>query len=130
MDHRYVNPSRTAWDCRFIVFAQAPITPEPGKSTLHDPSLRQDHEALDAKWPQHSGQDPTTSRLDPVSDGRICAIGPDNLQARQLVSDLRQQGSGRVAVLHVGGRDEYGPDQAQRVDEQVPLAARAFFAAS
>src|SRR5262249_44890560 len=44
--------------------------------------------------------------------------------------DLFEQGLGRVAVLHVGGEHQHGPDQAEGVDEQVPLAALDFFPAS
>ena len=71
-----------------------------------------------------------TMALDPIGDRRVGTIGPDNREAWQASPHGIQERLGRIAVLHVGREDDQGPDQAEGIDEQVALAARAFFAAS
>jgi hypothetical protein len=58
----------------------------------------------------------------------IGAIGEDRLDEREQPARPAQQRAGAVAVLHVGGMDNDVQEKTERVDENVPLAARDFLA--
>lgn len=60
----------------------------------------------------------------------VRSVCPDHLQPRKLAADFLQQRFGRIAVLHIGREHQHAPDQTEGVYQQVPLAARDFFAAS
>src|SRR5438093_9015129 len=130
MDHRNIDPSFAAARIGFVILAETPVAPQPGKGSLHNPTLGQDHKVMKVHRLEYGCQQPVTAALHPVGYGRIGAVGPKDAQPRQASPHLLQQGLGRIAILHIGGEHRQSPDQAQRIDEQMPLAASDFFPAS
>jgi len=58
----------------------------------------------------------------------IAAVGKDDLDEWKQATGSAQQFAGAVAVLHVGRMDRDVQEQTERVDEDVPLAARDLLA--
>ena len=58
----------------------------------------------------------------------VAAVGEDALDEREPTAGLTQQLDSAVAILHVGGMDDDVQEQAERIDEDVPLAARDLLA--
>jgi len=59
----------------------------------------------------------------------IAGIGEDALDEREQTAGAPIEDQPRaVAILHVGGMDHDVQEQAERVDENVPLAARDLLA--
>ena len=69
-----------------------------------------------------------------AGDGRrhlrplIAAVGEDALDEREPAAGPAQQLDRAIAILHVGGMNDDVQEQAERVDEDVPLAARDLLA--
>jgi len=126
MDHRYVDPSFAAARIGFVILAETPIAPQPGKGPFYNPTLWQNNKMMEVYRFENGRQQPVTPALHPVGDGCVGAVRPDDAQPRQAPPHLLQQRFGRIAILHVGGEHHQSPDQAQRVDEQVPLAPAYF----
>jgi hypothetical protein len=107
------------------VLGQAAIAAEPGERALDQPALGQDGKAmaagrtLDDLEPQALLRGGTGGSL-----ALIAAIGEDQTEPgkapAQAAADQRQP----VAVLDAGGVDHDHQQQAQRVDQDVALAAR------
>lgn len=130
MDHGKVDPGFAATRIVFVVFAEPSVTTQPGERPFDNPPLRQNNEAVEVNRLEDGSQQPMAAALHPRGDSSISAIGPNDAQPWQSSPNHIQQRLGRIAILHVGGEHQQGPDQAQGIDEQVTLAARAFFAAS
>ena len=58
----------------------------------------------------------------------VPAVGKDPLDERELTARPAQQFDSTIAILHVSGMDHDVQEQAERIDEDVPLAARDFLA--
>ena len=58
----------------------------------------------------------------------IAAIGKDLLDKRKPATRLRKNPSRAVSILHVVRMNNDAQQQAERVDENMALAARDFFA--
>lgn len=123
MDHGQVNDRFAALRQRLVVLAQPPVTTEPSKGSLHDPTLRQDLEAGHVVAAFDDLQDPVTHFLGPFDQfPGVSPIGPDQLQPGELPDQFRQHQLGPVAVLDIGGMHDNGQKQAQGVYDDVPLA--------
>jgi hypothetical protein len=101
------------------------VVDQPGEGTLHHPTFWGHSEAAgrqrrmgDDQLPAEVAQQPRCQTLTEVG-----AVGPQHAQATQERSPLLQQPAQPRLVLHVGWGDQYGPQQAQRVDQDVALAA-------
>ena len=53
---------------------------------------------------------------------RVSAISKDALDEREQSSRPAQQVEGAIAVLNIGGMNDDAQQEAQRVDQDVPLA--------
>jgi len=105
----------------------------PGKRTFRDPSLGQEGETLDARWPRDNLQTPDWLKVLYPGVQRmivILAVSPDHLESWILVllQVLKNERSGS-RIVQSRLRDDNGKQQAQRIDENVPLAAGEFLAA-
>ena len=58
----------------------------------------------------------------------IATIGEDALDEREQASRSTQQWNGSVAILDIAGSDEDVQQEAERVDQNVALAARCLLA--
>ena len=58
----------------------------------------------------------------------IAAVGEDALDEREPAAGPAQQLDRAVAILHVGRMDHDVQEQTERIDEDVPLAARDLLA--
>ena len=58
----------------------------------------------------------------------IATIGEDALDEREQASRPQQQWEGAVAILDIAGSDEDVQQEAERVDQNMALAARRLFA--
>jgi hypothetical protein len=58
----------------------------------------------------------------------IATIGEDDLDEGEQAAGPAQQCVGPIAILHIGRMDYDVQEQAERIDENVPLAARDFLA--
>jgi hypothetical protein len=109
---------------------QAAIAADPCERSLHDPAFRQHNErvqfvALDDL------HDPATSLGCGGCHPRslIAGIGEDAFDEGEQGSRARvQHQRGAVAVLNVGGVDGDAQQQTERVDKDMPLAARDLLA--
>ena len=90
----------------------------------HNPSLRQDLEARcggslhDLQLPRPGAPDDERHLLSGVA-----TISKDTLDEREQSSRSAQQVERSIAVLNVRGMDDNVQQEAQRVDQDVPLAA-------
>ena len=53
----------------------------------------------------------------------VAGIGEDALDEGKGAARRLEQGAGAVAILHIGGVDDDAQEQAERIDEDVTLAA-------
>ena len=58
----------------------------------------------------------------------VAAIGEDALDEGEQTTGSTQQQIRAVAILHVGGMDHDVQEEAERIDEDMPLAARDLLA--
>src|SRR3954469_24317940 len=106
------------------VLGEAPAAPEPRERPLHDPALGQRHEALgvaaadDLQPPAAGPGHRRRGRLAAVG-----AVGEDHLDEGEQPPRRAQQRDGAVPVLDVGRLDRGAQQQAQRVDQDLPLLA-------
>lgn len=112
------------------IACQSAISTDPREGALDDPAFGNNDEAM-----QFAALDDLQGPGSGLGDGRGClrtliaGIGEDAFDegeeaARAPVEDERRT----VAVLHVGGVDDDVHQEAERVDEDMPLAARDLLA--
>jgi hypothetical protein len=63
----------------------------------------------------------------PGGQRAVDRVGPDQGQSRQCTSRPPENLLGPIPVLHVGRQDGQAPEQAEGVNQKVPLAAGDFF---
>ena len=127
MDHGHLDNCFTRVRQQFVIFAQAPVAIEPPEGTLDHPALGNDHEPLDrvgALGNLQADRPVPPEFPDPVYEwSSIGPISPDMPQPRKLVPQDRQDTFRPIAVLHIGGRDDDGQEQAEGIDQDMPLAS-------
>ncbi len=111
------------------VAGQAAVAADPGEGALDDPALGQDDEAMgiaaldDLQGPRAGlGNDP--GHLWPL----VAGVGEDALDKRKGSPRRAQQVTRAIAILHVGGVNRHAQQEAQRIDQDVALAAGDFLA--
>ena len=115
----------------FVVAGEAAAAADPGQRALHDPAFREHDEAVpvaaadDLQLP-HAGAGDGGFHLLPL----VACIADDALHEREASARLPEQPFGAVPVLDVGRMDGDGQQQAQRVGQDVALAADTFLPAS
>jgi hypothetical protein len=112
------------------VARQATVVADPGERALDDPALGQDDESMrlvafdDLQLPGAALGD---------GGGRpgslIASIGEDALdKGKQAPGSPIEDQSGALAILHIGGMDNDVQEKAERVDQNMSLAARDLLA--
>ena len=105
------------------IASQSAVATDPGKGAFDNPSLGQDLEA----WRIGSLHDLQSPGPGAPSDKRhlrtcVSAISKDALDERKHASRPAQQLEGTVTVLHISRMNHDAQQEAQRVDQDVPLA--------
>jgi len=129
VDHHKVDHGFATGGERFVVFAHSPVSPDPPEGALDDPPSGKHREADDVIASLYNLQHPTAYGLRPFDEfTRIPSVCPNELQSRVLPTEFAKHELGTVAILNVGSMDDHGQDQAQGIDDQVPLAPLDFLA--
>jgi len=107
-----------------IVPRQSPVSADPGECPLHNPALRQHDKAVTVA----AADDLERPRAGPSNRGlHLAALVPcipdDTLDEGEGPPCLPQQRLGSVSILYVGRVDAHRQEQAQRVGQDVALAA-------
>jgi len=123
-DHGEAEEGRDGSGVTLEVAGQAAVAADPGKSTLDDPSLGQNDEAmgiaaLDDLQAPGAGLGDEFGHLWPL----VAGIGKDAFDERKGSPRRAQQVARAVSILHVGRVDGDAQQEAKRIDEDVPLAA-------
>lgn len=127
MDPGDVDPRLAVARMAFVVLGQPPVTPEPAEGPFDDPPQRLDLEGGRPGLARNDLQHPRAVGRDPAGEGPVHGVGPDLGQSRQLAGAALDHHGGRIEVLNVGRQDDQAPDQAEGVNEEMPLATADFF---
>ena len=129
-DHGETDEGRDGSRTALEIAGKPSIAADPGEGSLDNPSLGQDDETM-----QLIALDDLQRPGAGLGDGRgglgslVAGISEDALDegkeaARASIEDERRA----VAILHIGGVDDDIQQEAERVDENMPLAARDLLA--
>jgi hypothetical protein len=106
------------------VFGEATAAADPGESALDDPAFRKDDEAVqfvaldDFEFPGSGLRDRCRGFC-----GVVSAVGEDALDEGVEASRASvEHEPSTVSVLDIGGMDDDVQEEAERIDENVPLA--------
>lgn len=122
-DHGQADEGRYGRGVAFEIACQASVAADPGEGSFHDPAFWQHLEAFrigsfdDLQLPSARAPDNHGHLYSGVS-----AISKDALDEWEQPSRTVQQMKGAVAVLNIGGVNHDVQQEAQRVDQDVPLA--------
>jgi len=111
------------------VACQAAVAADPRERALHDPAFGENLEVMeigaldDLELPASRG---CNGGLHLRS--LIAAVAIDQFDEGKQPTCATQHGDGAVAILHVGGMNDDAQEKAERVDEDVALAARNLLA--
>jgi len=111
------------------VACQTAVAADPGEGALDDPAFGQGDEAmgiaaLDDLQAPRAGLGGHLGHLWPL----VAGVGEDAFDKRKGPPDRAQQVARTVAVLHIGREDDDAQQEAQRIDEDMALAAGDFLA--
>jgi len=111
------------------VASQTSIAADPGEGALDNPALGQNDKAVGlAALDDLQGPAPgLTDKLRHLWS-LIARVSEDALDERERAPCAAQHVAGAVAILHVGGMDGDAQQEAERVDEDMALAARDLLA--
>lgn len=128
-DHGEAEEGRYGSRVTLEVAGQAAVAADPGEGALDDPALGQDDEAmgiaaLDDLQTPRAGLGDNLGHLGPL----IAGVGKDAFDERKGSPCSAQQLTRAVAILHVGRVDCDAQQEAQRIDQDVALAAGDLFA--
>ena len=111
------------------VTGEPAVAADPGEAALDDPALGQDDEAMlfgaldDLEFPG-AGLGDERGHVRSL----VGAVGEDDLDEWEQTTGSAQQLDGAVAILHVGRMDHDVQEETERIDQDVPLAARDLLA--
>lgn len=108
----------------FEVAGKPAVASDPRKCPLDDPAFRQHDEAMPITA-FHDLDAPGSGARDGPGHPRslIAAIGEDALNEGKAAACPAQEVERPVAVLHIGRMHNNGQQEAERIDEDVALAA-------
>jgi hypothetical protein len=128
-DHSDAHEGGDGSGIAFEIACQAAIATNPGQGSFDDPAFWQDDEVMcvgaldDLEHPAAGNGD----RLCPLRS-LIAGIGEDALDEGEGAARLPQHLTHAVAILNVGGMHDDTQQEAERIDQDVPLAARNLLA--
>jgi hypothetical protein len=111
------------------VARQAAVAADPRERALHDPTFGEHLEVMeigaldDLELPAPGGGDGSLHLWSLIS-----AVAIDQRDEGEQAACTAQHGEGAVTILHVGGMNDDAQEKAERIDEDVPLAARDLLA--
>lgn len=106
-----------------IVFGQTAPPSEPPEGSFDQPAAGNEDEAATGDTPDDDQRQPEQKAGEDHRHPIVDAVGEDGAQPAVEPLDPRQQRSGAVGVLDVGGVDEDPGEEARGVDGDVTLAA-------
>src|SRR6202158_3057755 len=127
MNHRYLNEGFGTLDSSLIVLGQTARAIEPSEGALDNPALRLHDEAFLAFGSADDFQGPEPPNPSPRDHGPIGGIDPNALGEFHLPAQLGECFFGAFGILHRRGSDHQCPDQAERINHNMPFAAGDFF---
>lgn len=108
----------------FVVLAETAIPAQPCESSLHYPTTGLDLKPFDASGALDDLKHPATHPLCPVNQlACVATICPNQAQTRQEMLHLVEHQLGPVPILHIGGMDDYGQNQAQGIEQDMAFAS-------
>ena len=126
-DHREAKEGGDGSGVTLEVAGQPAVATDPSKGALDDPALGQDDEVMgvaaldDLQFPS-AGLGDDLCHLWPL----VAAVGKDAFDEREGAPRRAQQVARTIAILHVGRVDGDAQQEAQRIDQDVALAAGDF----
>ena len=129
-DHGEADEGNGGSGVALKVARQAAVVTDPGEGSFHDPAFGQDDEAMQLVA-LDDFQLPATGLGDSIGDLRslIAGIGEDTFdEGEQAAGASIENQSRAVAILYIGRMDNDSQEQAERIDENMPLAARDLLA--
>ena len=123
VDHGEIDHRFAAGCQHFVVLAQSSVSTKPAEGPLHHPSSGQHHETHDIIAALDNLQHPAAYALRPIDQfPRVAAIRPDQFQSRVQAPQLAEDEFGSVSVLNVRSMNGDRQDQAEDVNNNMPLA--------
>jgi hypothetical protein len=111
------------------VAREATVAADPRERALHDPTFGEHLEVMeigaldDLELPGAGGGDGGLHLRSLIS-----AVAIDQRDEGEQAARTAQHGEGAVTILHVGGMNDDAQEKAERIDENMPLAARDLLA--
>ena len=128
IDHGNTNHRLTALNQSLIVFGKSSVLPKPGKRSFNNPSLGENNKLVRIRS-FDDFDNPAVPDHRPLHKlPRITAIGPDHFKAPPSRTQLLDQQLAAITVLDVGRVNDQREDQAERVNDDMTLAALGFLA--
>lgn len=122
MDHRDLDERLTGLRPILVVAAQSAIVGEPRDRPLHHPAPRQQLPGYDRVVPLDELQHPTAPPPQPDDQlPRITPIGPNQSQIGALGLGAHEDELGPILILDVDRMDHEAEQQAQGIDQRMPL---------
>ena len=123
-DHGEANESGDGSPVALEIAGEATVAADPGERALDDPALGQDDKAmrivtLDDREPPGPGCRDRPFHFSAL----IAGVGEDHCDKGKAATRLAQNLAGAVAILHAGRMNDDAQEKAERVDENVALAA-------
>ena len=128
-DHGEANEGLDGARIALEVACQASVVADPRERALDDPTLGQNDEAMElAALDDLDRPSPGGGNRSGHARSLVAAIADDPLDEGEQAACTPQRFVGAVTILDVGRVDEDAHEQAERVDEDVALAARDLLA--
>lgn len=128
IDHCHIDHRLTAIGQRFIIFAESTIFSEPTKCSLHNPAFGQNLKIVKLA-PFNNLNDPIKLLLRPFhKKTTITAICPDQFQTHTTVAKLIEHQLAARMILNVRSMNDYGNNQAKRIDQNMAFTSLYFLA--
>ena len=128
IDHGNTNHRLTALNQSLIVFGKSSVLPQPGKRAFNNPSLGKDDKRVRIRSFDDLDNPALPDHRPLHKLSGITAISPDEFKAPPSRTELFDQQLAAVTVLDVGGVNHQREDQAERVNDNMTLAALGFLA--
>lgn len=128
IDHRDEDHGFAAVGESLVVLRQSPVSSEPREGAFDDPSLGKHDEFPHFGSLHDLDRAAIPSRSPTHEPACIATIGEDDLQPPKTRAQLFDEKLAAIAVLNIGGMNDQRQDQAERVHDDVALAAMRLLA--
>jgi len=132
MGNRDEDESLAVGGVVFIVFGEATIIGKPAEGSFHDPALGQDLESVELRALDHFQAQTTArqQRFEPLAERvtGIASVDPDQTQPTEGQFQLLEHQASALAILNVGGMNDHGQNQTQRIHQEMSFSSHDLFA--